>query len=87
MAENFQKFLKVSFPDSDIARKFSGSRTKTQCVITGALAPAQLEKIVSYGRANPFSPMVDESNDKADDKQFAVMVRYFDTSRDCRAQL
>ena len=25
--------------------------------------------------------MVDKSNDKADDKQFAVMVRYIDTSR------
>ena len=83
VAESFQKFLKVAFPDSDVARKFSCSRTKTQCVITGALAPAQLEKVVSFCKAHPFSLMVDESNDRADDKQFAVMVRYFDTTRDC----
>ena len=73
------------FPDSEIARKFSCGRTKTTAIVKEALAPHYLHKTIS-NMSNPFSVMMDESNDKTD-KSCIILVRVFDPElRDVRTR-
>lgn len=72
MPPNFPKM----FPDSEIARKFSCGRTKTTAIVKGALSPHFLKK-TTENLSNPFSIMIDESNDKTD-KSCIILVRVFD---------
>lgn len=39
MAETLSPLVKEIFPDSKIAQSFASSRTKTRCIINGALKP------------------------------------------------
>ena len=64
------------FPDSTIAKSFSCGRTKTTAIIKEALAPHYLDKTIKI-MANPFSILMDESNDKTD-KSCIILVRALD---------
>ena len=63
------------FPDSRVAENCA--RTKT-CVIKGALAPAVCQKVVMQCQTQPFTILIDESNDRACDKEVAILVRVWD---------
>ena len=62
------------FPDSEVARNLSCARTKTTCIIKGALAPHIFEQCQNQ----PFSILVDDGNDRACDKEVAISVRVWD---------
>ena len=64
-------------PESEVAKKFSCARTKTTAIVKQALAPYYTEKVVS-NMSNPFSLLVDESNDKAN-KSCIILVRVLDS--------
>ncbi len=53
------------FPDSEIARKFACGRTKTTAIVKEALSPYYHAKAIN-SMSNPFSILMDESNDKQD---------------------
>ena len=65
------------FPDSEIAKKFACGHTKTTAIIKQALAPHFL-KMVTQSMSNPFSIMMNESNDKTD-KSSIILVQVFDS--------
>ncbi len=71
-----QLFTKI-FKDSEIAKKFSCARTKCAAIVTDALAPYFTSKLIK-NLSNPFSIMIDESNDKTD-KSCIILVRVFDS--------
>ena len=64
------------FPDSEIAKKFSCSRTKTTAIVKGALA-SHFTKKTTENMSYPYSLMMDELNDKTD-KSCIILVRVFD---------
>ena len=77
LADHFTHLTSVMFPDSKIAKSFRSARTKTTCVVTGALYPHFSEPVVTLCQNNPFSILCDEGNDN-DDKNFAILVRLWD---------
>ena len=70
------KLFKTMFPDSKIARSFGCGHTKTAAIIKEALSPYYQEKTLQ-NLSNPFSIMLDESNDKID-KSCIILVRLLD---------
>ena len=67
------------FPDSAIAKQFGCGRTKTTSIIKGALAPYYHDKVLA-SMSNPFSIMMDESNDKTD-KSCIILARVLDSEK------
>ena len=65
------------FPDCEIAKQFACGRTQRQwLMMKEALSPHYL-KITKERMSNPFSIMMDESNDKTD-KSYIILVRVLD---------
>ena len=77
LADHFTHLTTVMFPDSKIAREFSCARTKTTCIIKGALSPYAMHPVFKLCCEGPFSILCDEGN-KGDDKNFAILVRMWD---------
>ena len=65
-SDHFTKLYKVMCPDSQIAKNFSCSRTKTKAIVTHALAPATNSLVSEAYATGPFSILCDEGNDKLD---------------------
>ena len=72
-SEHASKMFSKMFPDSKIASNFGCGRTKATAIVKEALAPHYLEKTVQ-SMSNPFSLLIDESNDKTD-KSCIILVR------------
>ena len=68
------------FGDSKVAKNFGCSRTKCTAIIKEGLAPYYTAKL-KKNLINPFSVMIDESNDKTD-KQCIILVRVLDPEVD-----
>ena len=71
------KLFKVMFPDSNITKKFACGHTKTAAIVSEAFAPHYKQPIISNLSTNPFSILMDESNDSTD-KSCIILVRIFD---------
>lgn len=76
VSDHATKLFAQMFPDSEIASKFACGQTKCAAIIKEALAPHYHAKIVQ-NMSNPFSIMIDESNDK-EDKSCIILVRVLD---------
>ena len=70
------KLFPKMFPDSEIVKKFACGRTKTTAIVKSALSHHYLEKTVER-MSNPFSVLMDESNDKTD-KSCIILVKVLD---------
>lgn len=73
--------LKDIFPDSEIAKAYSCARTKTTCILNGALAESLQQSLVDQMKKEPFSLATDGSNDSGLQKMNPLTVRYFDINR------
>ena len=71
-ADHFTHLTSAMFPDSKIAQEYKCAKTKTTCIIKGALHPVFSEPVVRLCQTFPFSVLCDESN-KGDKKHFAVL--------------
>ena len=76
-SDHATKLFKAMFPDSDIAKKFACGHTKTTAIITEVLAPHYVKSTTENMSNNPFSIMIDESNDSTD-KSCIILIRVFD---------
>lgn len=77
LANHFTHLTSSMFPDSNIAKAFSSARTKTTCIVKGALSSHFMDPVVDLCQHNPFSILCDEGNDN-EDKNFAILVRLWD---------
>ena len=73
-ADHFTRLAPLMFPDSKIAQDFRCARTKSTCIVKGALHPFFSDPIIKYCQSNPFSILCDESN-KGDVKHLVIFVR------------
>ena len=78
--------FKTLFPDSDIAKKFASSRTKTKSIITGVLGPYAQKIFLSELGTQPFSVSVDASNHN-ELKLFPLVIRFFNAKVGVRVRL
>lgn len=69
------------FSDSEIAKHYSSRRTKTACMINGAIAPFFQNHLVDIMRNRPYSLAVDGSSDSDVEKMNPLTVKIFDLSR------
>lgn len=81
LADHYTHLAHVMFPDSKIADAFSSARTKTTCVVKGALFPYFTDPVYEMCRNGPFSILCDEGTD-CDDKNFAILVRIWDKNQE-----
>ncbi len=79
VADHFSELYKVMFPDLQIAQKFRCKRTKITNNVNNALGPLYDSQVTLLCKENPFSVMMDESNDSGDEKCVAILVRVFDS--------
>ena len=81
-ADELTPLFQDIFSDSEIAKNFSSRRTKTACMINGAIAPFFLERLLAHIRSNPFLALaVDGSSDSDVEKMSPLTVRIFDVNR------
>ena len=76
-ADHFTHLTSAMFPDSKVAKAFSCARTKTTCIVKGALHPHFAEPVIKQCKESPFSILCDEGND-TDDKNLAILVHLWD---------
>ena len=72
--------LKMIFPNSNVAKKFSSSRTKTEKVVTRGLAQYSIDAVLKSFKENDiayFGVATDGSN-RIELKLFSVIIQYFD---------
>ena len=81
LADELTPLFRDIFPDSEIATKFSSKRTKTACVINGAIAPHFKQNLVETMKEYPFSVSVDGSSDTGVEKMNPMTIRIFDINR------
>jgi len=60
MTANHFTHLTSMFPNSKVAQVFSSARTKTTCIVKGALHLHFAEPVVALCKESPFSIMCDE---------------------------
>lgn len=78
VADHFSELVKEMFPDSAIAKKFACKRQKTVNIVNQAIAPELDRKVTDLCRKEKFTVMMDESNDKGDNKCVAILMRVAD---------
>ena len=67
-ADHLTALVKKCFPDSKIAKSYACSRTKTSCILNGAIFPDLKERLVEDMKTSIFSLSTDGSNDQNLDK-------------------
>ena len=78
-SDHSNKLFVKMFPKSEVGRKFKCSRIKTTAIVKGALAPYFLNSTLE-SMDNPFSIMINESNDKTNKLCIFLVQYYIDTS-------
>ena len=68
------------FSDSEIAKHYSSRRTKTACMINGAIAPFYQHNLIDVMKNKPYSLAVDGSSDSDVKKMNPLTVKIFDIS-------
>ena len=85
-AERLSLLYGKMFPDSKIAKNFKCSRTKSTCILNGAMKPALKSSLVEYMMEGPFSLVKDEASDTAIKKMNALRALIFDVNKSKRVE-
>ena len=70
--------IRSQFSDSKVATKYHSASTKAMCMLNGAVAPSLLSHLIAKMKSNPFSLMIDGSNDTGLEKMNPITIRIFD---------
>ena len=79
LSDHMTQYIKQEFKGSKAAESFSCGRTKTAAIINCIGKHLQTE-VIKEMKANPFSLMVDGSNDAGLEKMFPISIRIFDVN-------
>ena len=77
-ADNVSRLFKSTFPDSQIAKKYSCGRTKSSAILNDTLAADLKEKLVDNLKQTPLSIATDGSKDIGLEKMNPMTVKFFD---------
>ena len=79
-AEHLSLLFREIFPDSEIANAYGSGKTKTTCILNGALKPYYQDELVQQMKDRPYSTSIDGSNDTGRDKMNPLTVKLFDVN-------
>ena len=79
--DRFNQSVDKLFPDSEIAKKYLCGKTKTSCILNGALAPHFKNNLIDRMKNGPFSLGTDGSNDNGEQKMNVLIVYLFDKKK------
>ena len=65
------------FPDSEIAKKYRCSRTKSKCIVNRALRPHFNDELVNIMKNSPFAISIDGSNENSLEKRNPMTIKIF----------
>ena len=77
LADQFSPLFKEIFPDSQIAAGYASKRTKTTCIVNGALKGYFRSQLVEEMKSKPYSLAIDGSSDTGLKKMNPLTVRIF----------
>ena len=77
-ADHLTKLIKVSFPDSKVAKSYTNGKTKTTCILNRAICPDLTSKLVVKMKSSPFSLSTGGSNDQNLKKINPLTAKLFD---------
>ena len=80
-ADHLSPLLRDIFPDSEIAKVYNSAKTKTTCILNGALRPFYLGELIAEMKLGPFSLSIDGSNNTGLKKMNPMTVHVFSNSR------
>ena len=70
--------IRSLFSDRKVAAKYHLASTKAMCMLNDAIAPSLISDLIVKMKNNPFSPMIDGSNDTGLEKVNPITIRIFD---------
>ena len=70
--------LKTILPDSDVARKMSCARTKTEAIVNSVLAPHSVEMVVQALSNVRYCGVATDGSNHGSVKLFPILIQYFD---------
>ncbi|XP_046339987.1 uncharacterized protein LOC124121077 [Haliotis rufescens] len=79
-ADNLSPVFADIFPDSQIAKQYAEAKTKTTCMINGAIAPYFRGTLIEMMKNKPCSLAVDGLNDTELEKMNPLTVRIYDVN-------
>ena len=74
LSDDIAKLFVAMFPDSAIAREFKCARTKSTYVLTSGLGNTFHDDLITHLRQQPFSMLIDESNQVKGDKYLNILL-------------
>ena len=80
-AEHLSPLFREIFPDSEIAKAYGCGKTKTTCILNGALKPYYQNDLVQQMKDRPYSVSIDGSNDTGKEKMNPITVKVFDIDK------
>lgn len=76
LMEHLPNLIKVSHPDSDIAKHVKCKRTKVTAIIKNVIGAECTQNIMEILRETHFSLIIDESTDKTQVKHLCLLARF-----------
>ena len=77
LADHLSPMIRDIF-DGDVAKQYACAKTKTACILNGAVAPLLKQELISVMQCMPFSLCVDGSSDTDVCKMNRLTVKIFD---------
>lgn len=77
VSDHLSPIFKEVFQDSEVARAYGCARTKSMCILNGALAPYYKTSLVRHMVSSPYCIAMDGSNDTGLSKMNPMTVRFF----------
>ena len=77
VSDHLSPICKEIFEDSEVAQAYGCARTKSMCILNGALAPYFKSELVKRMICSPYCIAIDGSNDAGLSKMNPMTVRFF----------
>ena len=80
LADHLSPLIQEVF-NGEVAKGYACAKTKTSCILHGAIAPAFLGELICLRQQEPYTLSIDGSNDNGFSKMNPLTVRIFDINR------
>jgi oligoribonuclease (3'-5' exoribonuclease) len=71
------KLLREIFNDSEVAKRISSARTKTQAIVNSVLAPLAVQEVIKSLQDIPFCGVSTDASNHGAVKIFPMLIQYF----------
>jgi hypothetical protein len=72
------KVLRETFNDSEVAKRISSARTKTEAIANSVLAPHAVQELIKSLHGIPFCGVSTDASNHGAVNIFPILIQYFD---------